>query len=84
MKNKFKRIGLLMITLTMLLTCIQVQSVQAASVYKTKAQINKDITKNKKQISSLQKKYKQENKKYKQQTKGKKVILYGNVYSTDV
>ena len=81
MKKILKKTLCLVMALTMIFACTQVQSVQAKTY--TKTEMNKKVKECKKEIASLQKKLDKENKKLKEQKKGTKSIYYGDVWCTN-
>ena len=81
MKKIVKKIICFAMAVFMLVSVIQVDTVQAETNY-SKTQVTKMMKKYKKDLSVAQKKLNAEKKKYQKQIKGTKYILYGSVIST--
>ena len=82
MKRKMNNVLCILLVLTMVFTCFQIQPASAGTTY-TKSKINSMIKQKQKELKAVQKKQNAEQKKFSQQTKGTVSIVLGNVRSTN-
>ena len=82
MKRKMTKILCMLLVLTMVLTCFQIQPANAGTTY-TKSKISSLIKQKQKELKTVQKKQNAEKKKFSQQTKGTVSIVFGDVRSTN-
>lgn len=82
MKRKMNKILCMLLVLTMVLTCFQIQPANAGTTY-TKSKISSLIKQKQKELKTVQKKQNAEKKKFSQQTKGTVSIVFGDVRSTN-